>query len=147
MRVLKRCLVSLCAAGLVAGVAGCATSTSKQVTSWLVDFPVVTGDGAGSRWFTTSISVTENADGTGVANMRTGSVLPDPCWAGATDVHVAREGKYLIVTQPGKMSSCRTIQYHLPIVGDAAGAVFVRPGLTPSAPFAQEPSIRNVRRG
>lgn len=147
MRVPVRCLASLALVGSVAVLAGCATSSPKETSSWLVDFPIVTGDGAGSRWFTTSISVTENSDGTGVANMRTGSVVPDPCWAGSTDVRVAREGRFLIVTQPGKMSSCRTIQYHLPISGDAGGAVFVRPGLAPTAPFAQEPSIRNIRRG
>jgi len=134
-------------ATVVALASGCAaTSKPSSVSSWLVDFPVVSGEGAGYRWTTISVTVTERGDGSGVANMQVSSVLADPCWAGTTDVRVAREGQFLVVTQPGKMTSCRTIRYHLPLDASVPGAAFVRPGLAPNAPFAQEPTIRNIRR-
>ena len=143
----SRSLLVAAAATVIALASGCATTAQpSRVTTWLIDFPVVSGEGAGYRWFTTSLTVTERADGTGVVNMQVSSVVADPCWAGTTDVQVARDGKLLVVTQPGKMSSCRTIRYQLPLEAGATGAAFVRPGLSPNAPFAQEPTIRNFRR-
>jgi hypothetical protein len=142
MQVFFRSVLSALAVCVLAAASGCATSPPREVTNWRVDFPIVSGEGAGSRWVSIAMTVTERADGTGTANMQLSSITADPCWAGTTNVTVSRDPGYLVVTQPGKMASCRTIQYRLPLTAGAPGAVFVRPGLAPTAPFVPEPSIR-----